>query len=291
MRASKDDVREIASRRGWTILRRCPVCAHERWRPLLLAHRDACLAQCNDCEIVFLNPRPSRDETDSGYEPDDSEAMLPRLIRRGVLNEDGSPNPDTLRRRYDKLIELTAALEPTEPVVDIGCGMGTSTLALHAADIDAIGLEIDPNFVEVARSTFGLDVRVADVTQPLDRRHPVATLNSVLEHIDDPVRFLSGIRTNVLEDGGTLVVTVPNLASTEFVRLGTEWPNLTPQHVFYFTEATLAAVAERAGFTVDAVWAPEVSPRPDNQLELWARIGLGHAGNLSGGIGMALRAG
>ena len=289
MRLTKSDVREVAAARGWTIVRRCPSCEHERWRPVLRTDRDCCLAECDSCGLVFLNPRPPREADESGYAADHADSLIPRLVERGLLTEDLTPVADRLLQRYEKLIELTRRLEPTQPVLDLGCGIGTSTLALRAAGIDAVGMEIDPGFVAAARSRLGLDVRQGDVLQPLAARHPIATLNSVLEHIDDPVGFLAAIRTNALSPNGALVLTVPNLASTEFVEHGIAWRIIQPQHVTYFTEATLVATAERAGFLVEHVWEPPAQPRPNNPAELWARIGLNHRGNVTGGIGMILR--
>ena len=101
--------------------------------------------------------------------------------------------------------------------------------------------------------------------------------------------FLETIRHNVLTSDGALVVTVPNLASTEFVHHRQSWAIISTQHVGYFTERTLTATAERAGFHVEDVWQPEVHPRPSDPVELWARAALGHGGNLTGGIGMTLR--
>ncbi len=289
MKLTKDDVRQLAATRGWVIVRRCPSCGHERWRPVLRAERDCCLAQCGACDFVFLNPRPPKLDDDSGYDADHADQLIPRLVNTGLLAEDLTPNADRMRQRYAKLIELTELLAPDEPVVDIGCGIGTSTLALRSQGIRAAGLEIDPNFVEAAQERLGVDVQLGDVQQPQPQRAAVATLNSVLEHIDEPVPFLEAIRRNVLHPAGALVVTVPNLASTEFVHHGTKWTIISPKHVSYFTEATLQSTAERAGFTVEHTWAPPATPRPGDPVELWTRIGLGHQGNVTGGIGMVLR--
>ena len=289
MKLTKDDVRQLAATRGWVIVRRCPSCGHERWRPVLRAERDCCLAQCGACDFVFLNPRPPKLDDDSGYDADHADQLIPRLVNTGLLAENLTPNADRMRQRYAKLIELTELLEPGEPVVDIGCGIGTSTLALRSQGIPAAGLEIDPNFVKAAQERLSVDVELGDVQQPQPRRAAVATLNSVLEHIDEPVPFLEAIRRNVLHPAGALVVTVPNLASTEFVHHGTKWTIISPKHVSYFTEATLRSTAAHAGFTVEHVWAPPATPRPADPVELWTRIGLGHQGNVTGGIGMVLR--
>ena len=289
MRLTKDDVRHVAATRGWVIVRRCPSCGHERWRPVLRAERDCCLAQCASCDLVFLNPRPPKADADSGYDADHADGLIPRLVASGLLSEDLTPNADRMRQRYGKLIELTERLEPTETVVDIGCGIGTSTLALRSQGIAATGLEIDPHFVEAAQNRLGVDVELGEVEHPRQNRVSIATLNSVLEHIDEPVPFLDAIRRNVLGAAGALVVTVPNLASTEFVHHGTTWAIISPNHVTYFTEATLRSTAERAGFDVEHVWAPPAAARPADPVELWTRIGLGHHGNVTGGIGMILR--
>jgi SAM-dependent methyltransferase len=71
-------------------------------------------------------------------------------------------------------------------VLDVGCGPGTN--AHHFANVDYVGLDINPGYIAHARRRFGRDFRVADVTslapgtlEPAD----MILVNSLIHHLDD----------------------------------------------------------------------------------------------------------
>lgn len=212
------------------------------------------------------------------------------MVAGGFLAPDFTPNLPKLYGRYRKLVDMAVMLASTDPILDIGCGNGLSMLAMGYKNIDSVGIDVDQDFIDVACDTLGLTVTHHDV-HAKPRRPPAkaATLNAVLEHIDRPVEFLDAIRTNILSPGAALIVTVPNLASLQFLRHGRNWDVISGGHVWYPTEETVAMVAERASFTVEHVYK-DLDRTPLGELDhFYVRRVLGSSANLTGGIGMILR--
>ncbi|WP_119461620.1 class I SAM-dependent methyltransferase [Rhodospirillaceae bacterium SYSU D60014] len=286
------ELRALADMRGWQFLDCCPLCSDKSFNPFFLG-RDRCvLCRCADCGIVFLNPRPASSRYEPGWL---QKRYLPKSIERGFFSPDLKPDLPRIYEKYRKIADMAAMLKPKEPVVDIGCGIGLSMLALKHKGIRSIGVEVDHEFLTFARDTLGLQVRYHDVTaEPLEQRTDVATMNSVLEHVEDPVGFLSAIRRNILAKprfgrSGALALTVPNLMSLEFLRDGREWRVITGDHLWYFTEDSLAMVAKRAGFEVEHIQRESRAPQGLEIFHTYVHDILGVDRNTRGGIGMILR--
>jgi SAM-dependent methyltransferase len=72
------------------------------------------------------------------------------------------------------------------------------------------------------------------------------TLWDVLEHVVDPGSFLK-LCAGLIKPGGAVLLKTPDLNSSTARVLGAKWPLLLPEHLGYFTRASLCACAERAG--------------------------------------------
>lgn len=88
-------------------------------------------------------------------------------------------------------------------VLDVGCGPGTN--AAHFGDLDYLGVDINPGYVEYARGRYRGRFEVVDVARdPLPARDfDFVLLNSLMHHLDDgAVRgLLSSLRGALAPDG------------------------------------------------------------------------------------------
>ena len=88
-------------------------------------------------------------------------------------------------------------------VLDVGCGPGTN--APHFRGCEYLGLDINPAYIEQARTRYGGDVQVADVTQwrVRDEAYDFILVNSFFHHIadGDADRILSHLATLLTPDG------------------------------------------------------------------------------------------
>lgn len=123
------------------------------------------------------------------------------------------------------------------------------------------GLDLNENVVAELRAAGVANVWAGDVTRlesldPSLREHDfqVIVLGEVLEHVGNPVAFLSSIRTNLASRDSVLICTVPNAWSISTLRKaarGVEFVNT--DHRFWFTPYTLAKVLTDGGYVVDSV--------------------------------------
>ena len=75
-------------------------------------------------------------------------------------------------------------------------------------------------------------------------------MSSVAEHEKQPKTLLAHV-ARVLEDGGTAYIRVPNFGSVNRVVMGAKWCGFRhPDHVNYFTVATLRRMAAECGLGV-----------------------------------------
>lgn len=139
-------------------------------------------------------------------------------------------------------------------VLEIGCGSGQNLERMQGLGLDLTGVEPDPNACAAARAR-GLDVHqgVAEALPPAlgDERHDLVVLTHVLEHCHDPVQAMVQAAGR-LTPGGRLVAEVPNNACTGARLAGAAWHWLdVPRHLNFFTDASLTALASRAGLRVE----------------------------------------
>lgn len=75
---------------------------------------------------------------------------------------------------------------PVARVLDVGCGPGTN--AAHFLNVDYLGVDINPRYIEHATRRYGSRFRVEDVTQmklETDGGFDCILVNSLLHHLSD----------------------------------------------------------------------------------------------------------
>lgn len=123
--------------------------------------------------------------------------------------------------RHRLVIRYVIKAKP-EKIIDVGCGQGDLLKELsHHFDADALaGLELSMIGVrEALRKVPRADIHQFDLlgadSSPLTRDFDCLTCVEVLEHVDDPIRFLSSALLH-LTPGGKVVITVPSGPRTAF---------------------------------------------------------------------------
>jgi len=118
---------------------------------------------------------------------------------------------------------------------------------------DLVGIDIEEQGIDYMQKEGFEAFRANVLTDPapesvLARKWDYLVAGEVLEHIDDPVAFLTAIRKKYGPVTERIIITVPNALSYtnfRFALRNTEMIN--SDHRFWFTPFTLLKVAERAG--------------------------------------------
>lgn len=138
-------------------------------------------------------------------------------------------------------------------VLDIGCATGTFLSRAVSRGWQCTGVEIAHYARQRVNAELGVPVAASLDDLPETARYDLVTLHHVLEHIHEPLAFLTDeVAPRV---GKRLLIEVPNFASLASKVHGPSWRDLRPdQHVLHFTPDTLPRIVEQAGFKIRRVY-------------------------------------
>ena len=139
-----------------------------------------------------------------------------------------------------------------------------------------VGIDINKDAVDyVNKNGFSKEkVFCADITSPdfftavPDIKVDYVLLGEIVEHVDNPVEFLSkmhSVMKNNISTGGGYIITVPNsfcFLRNKAYRQGTELVNT--DHRYWFTPFTIAKVLYRAGIKPEELFFASYSPMGAN---------------------------
>ncbi len=231
------------------------------------------IVKCQKCNLVFTNPRPTRESMNFFY-PEDGTGYLKRnrpqkkkgisaKIYRAVLREYFGYFP---REKNNFLTKIT--LFPvfvlknnflrTEGVVnfieegrllDVGCSSGVFLSEMKSLGWRAKGIEPSEKASRHAKEKLSLDVACSDIdSYQAKEKFDVITMRMVLEHVYSPSKILKKVNS-MLKDGGTLVLIVPDFSGFESWLYGKYAYTLqVPNHLFHFTPKTIRKYLRKAGF-------------------------------------------
>lgn len=187
---------------------------------------------CNNCGLVYLNPRMSQHELDNFYRHD----------YRKIYHA-GSREAETIHAR-NALALLKQAGMVTTNHLDVGCSTG-AFIALTGG----CGIEPNEEHCNIAKEK-GLNVQCVTVEEYDGGQYDLVTMMNALEHVTDPVAVLTKLRS-LLTDNGRVMVSVPNLYGKAVNKPPDAF--LSNAHLYSFGEATLTALFLRCGLLPVAV--------------------------------------
>lgn len=150
------------------------------------------------------------------------------------------------RRVASHVREFADILAGAEKILDVGAGSGEFAFLMQSLGKAVTGIEPNAGYAAYCRVDLGLDVR----SEHLDARlfqagaFDLIRLNHVLEHLNDPVRYLSMI-AEWLTPEGVLYVEVPNIET--YAREKSRGNMFHFGHIYNFNPWTLRAAAGLAG--------------------------------------------
>ncbi len=258
--------------------------------------RDAwSVVRCRETGFVFLANPPdySQLETEFAWEKTFTIERKRRETSEPIVSRISwflKKTKSILFPTRNKIASIVFGVVPAEKcskplrVLDIGCGGGTLLVEIHNRFANA-GRNVMPLGIEVSRQLASLS---EDKVAPLggkvicsnaiegasklecDSIH-VAVMSSFLEHERHPLRLLKQLAT-VLTSDGVIVLKVPNFACWNRVIRGGKWCGFRyPDHVNYFTPATLQRLAREAGYTVTRQRVSDKFPLSDNMYAVLTR--------------------
>ena len=204
-------------------------------------------------------------------------------------------------RRYRLVMDAFApvfAAGAGRRLLDFGCGRGLFLEEADARGFEPYGVDLSAESVEAARRA--PSGRHAHVGAPLDVPEiaaggfDVVTLWSVLAHLATPVEDLRTLRGLLTPQGVLLVLTV-NASSLALKAHRDAWNGFTPNHLKFYSPATLPALLRQAGFGAvafrpaygDSLEAGTASMSARNQRRVRRAVERGNRGNMMRALAFA----
>ncbi|HVM18864.1 MAG TPA: methyltransferase domain-containing protein [Egibacteraceae bacterium] len=162
---------------------------------------------------------------------------------------------------------------------------------------EVVGLDIAEESVAAARELSGLDnMRVGDAEQLPDQAaelgsFDVVVAGEIIEHLNNPGLFLAGVRS-VLNPGGLLLLTTVNaFCLRRLLRIPLGIESVHPDHVAYYSHATLRVLFERFGYEVVFAGSHRMDDPRHRTAYLVERVATAISPNLGEGLVYDVRVG
>jgi 2-polyprenyl-3-methyl-5-hydroxy-6-metoxy-1,4-benzoquinol methylase len=204
------------------------------------------LVMCNRCQLVYLNPRPNREEIEAQY-PDNYEAY--RLTEQ----YDSKIEKWHVQRALEKQLAYVESHRPEQgQLLDVGCATGNFLYVARDHGWQVLGVEIQEKAAKIARQQFNIEVITTDLIgaglPPASQ--DVVTLWDVVEHLFSPRSDMLLIH-KLLKPGGMVFFSIPNLNSYDRRLFKSNWIGWdAPRHLTFFSELTLNRLLEETGFEI-----------------------------------------
>jgi SAM-dependent methyltransferase len=268
----------------------CPLC-HSSKAKLLFWNSDRLYRfagkfgtlRCQDCGLIRLSPRPSKEQLANFYPSDYYSYQAP-------INPDETHFAESLKARIRNKgrnmylaslaypVEQTAVWQRLLPgaitnyiykrfgfgyqfpryvsngaALEVGCGSATYLNFLKRYGWQVTGVDLSPYAARAAKEHFDIDVFVGELQDaPFSKdQFDYILMSHVVEHFTNPLESMKKIR-EILKPGGIAYIEVPNAESFESEKSGQFWYGWdAPRHLFMFTPSTLGKLLSQSGLKVE----------------------------------------
>jgi 2-polyprenyl-3-methyl-5-hydroxy-6-metoxy-1,4-benzoquinol methylase len=187
----------------------CPLCSGSEyvvdWK-----YQDKSYVHCKKCGLAFVTPFAG-DDAAFGANGNSSETKqsYSRMMRNRAEGR-GKYAVEMGKRRVEQYSRLLGRTPRT--ILEIGAGDGAFSFAYDTLGIEYLGVDVDPNIVEVAQA-LGRKVELGGIERAKEagKRYDVIFSSQALEHVLRPVPLLMSAG-DLLKSDGILHLDVPNHA-------------------------------------------------------------------------------
>lgn len=202
---------------------------------------DYSLGKCQNCGHVQVN---------LVYAPELFEQLYFHSSQEAVMWHEsliGSKLP------YEEMMDFALDGEQPHTIVDFGCGEGSLLSAAKTKSVNShlVGIDFNNRFTQEDITYLAFDLNQLNC---LPNNHwpegiDLALASHVLEHLVDPVSFLSHLKSK-LSAKGRIFIEVPDFTHRHDDKSIGMSNLVNLQHIHYFTTETLAFAAKQAGLTI-----------------------------------------
>jgi len=210
------------------------------------------LTKCNNCGLIYLNPRPTKNEILKFYPSD-------YRTRTTLSSEDLAKRKEKFKKKFLYYIFKNPWFIDKnigKSILDLGCGSGELLIFFKDIGFEVSGIEIDPETSQFLKNTYNLNIHNQDMDSSFpfpDNSFDIVVARHSLEHTHNPLRVLLEIK-RVLKQNGQLILGLPNIESFIAKLTVENWNDLDlPRHMYHFSPETISLLLTKAGFKINDI--------------------------------------
>lgn len=200
------------------------------------------LVQCNHCGLIYVNPRPSKEEINMFYPEHYFNSVLSPVTR--VIN--------IFFKYRSNRMQSVKIFKKQGRLLDLGCGGGDFLSEMKKSGFEVYGIDSSSHACKLAQEKIGENVLNSTLEEyhfP-DNYFDVVTLWHVYEHLPNPNKVLEEIY-RILKKDGILILEIPNINSLSFKLFRKYCFHLEiPRHLYHWSSKTIKEILNRNKFEV-----------------------------------------
>jgi 2-polyprenyl-3-methyl-5-hydroxy-6-metoxy-1,4-benzoquinol methylase len=252
---NRTSIIKVRNGNGFTKVSECNLCGSSK-SDLILEKNSIDIVQCVACGLVYASEMPNN--FDDIYSNED---YLSQSI------EAYEKNSKFRKERFGKeRLNILKKYKTSGTLLDIGCGIGWF-LEGALGTFDVIGIELSDSLRNYLKEKKGI-ISHKTIDDVDDNSVDIITGFDLIEHVPNPTILLDAIYKKLKPHGICLLFT-PNVNSVGFNILKEKNSLLCPpEHLYYFSKATIEKYARKSGFGVIKTWTKGIDVGDIYALEL-----------------------
>jgi hypothetical protein len=198
--------------------------------------------QCGRCGLYYQENGLTDEDLDSIYLNYRGLGLRDETVDEKFKRINAIPYSEN-NDRINNLIK-DGVLSPCK-ALDIGSGIGIFPYGIKPYVKDVRCIEPNEESAKFIES-LGIECHQGNYEPGLFSRSDFVSIIHVLEHIRDPIKFLSKVRLSDMKNDGVLYIEVPD--ATEFNYLDYTHDEFNSCHLYMFDMSTLNTILRRGGF-------------------------------------------
>ena len=217
----------------------CPICENESFTHLFKKNNEP-FVKCNNCSLVFINPRPNYETIKETYGNDYSRDYAKKASTK-------------LKRSLRRVRLVKNRFVSTGRWLDIGCSAGFVVKSAKDSGFDAFGIDIEPWGINYGKTNLQLNNLVAGAIE--DQAYPdhyfnVISLYDVIEHVPDLNLLVKELK-RILTAEGIIHIITPDIGHRRVTKPLSDWKEIKPsEHLYYFNKTTLSKLFNKHGLNI-----------------------------------------
>lgn len=226
----------------------CPVCGSNN-HTLVMSKDFFKFNRCNECTMVFLNPRLNVEATYAFY---NSPWTAIYNEQKFVGVSEATARDNDINRRNIELLRSHLEVTPDAPatLLEIGFGSGYFLRTARDSGFDVYGIDVDTSNVARLEPALGARVRNCDLFDAgfETGKFDIVYMRDVFEHVPNPATMLAEI-ARISKDGALIYIEVPNIEGLIYKAVGARHVCIFGfAHLNYWAPASLSRILDQAGF-------------------------------------------